>query len=109
MSGITAVSVLVLASTLSLSAQDAKGVSSEAAVAISPAVNCAAGSNNENADTDCEKRDTARFFLIAGQTEAVLRILCSTRAAIRAFDKFDGEKGCLKSVGLDPAVIKPAK
>ena len=34
---------------------------------------------------ECEKRDTARLFLIAGNSEAALRILCNTRTAIEVF------------------------
>jgi len=62
---------------------------------------------------ECEKRDTARLFLIAGNPEAALRILCNTRSAIEVFrpsgalgsDKYEdnvaGNNRCLQAVGLE--------
>jgi hypothetical protein len=62
---------------------------------------------------ECEKRDTARLFLIAGKQEAALRILCNTRTAIEVFrpngalgnDKYEdnvaGNNRCLQAVGLE--------
>jgi hypothetical protein len=62
---------------------------------------------------ECEKRDTARLFLVAGNPEAALRILCNTRTAIEVFrpngalgsDKYEdnvaGNKRCLQAVGLE--------
>jgi len=67
-------------------------------------------------ERECEKRDTARLFLLMGKPEAALRILCNTRSAIEVFrpggalgsDKFEdnaaGNAACLKSVGLEPIV-----
>jgi hypothetical protein len=34
---------------------------------------------------ECEKRDTARLFMVAGQREVALRILCSTRVVTGAY------------------------
>jgi hypothetical protein len=34
---------------------------------------------------ECQKRDTARLFLIARRPDAVIRILCDTRIARTAF------------------------
>lgn len=63
---------------------------------------------------ECEKRDTARLFLLLGKPDAALRILCDTRTAIEVFrpggalgsDKFEdnvaANKRCLQAVGLDP-------
>jgi hypothetical protein len=62
---------------------------------------------------ECEKRDTARLFLIVGKPEAALRILCNTRSAIEVSrpagalgsDKYEdnvaGNRRCLQSVGLE--------
>jgi len=51
----------------------------------------------------CEQRDTARMFIIAGKTDAALRILCSTKEARTAFGETTSESlRCLKSVGLEP-------
>jgi hypothetical protein len=62
---------------------------------------------------ECEKRDTARLFLLLGKPDAALRILCDTRTAIEVFrpggalgsDKFEdnvaANKRCLQSVGLE--------
>jgi hypothetical protein len=77
---------------------------------------CVAAGADAASLRECEKRDTARLFLIAGKPEAALRILCNTRTAIEVFrpsgalgsDKYEdniaGNKGCLQSVGLEPKV-----
>jgi hypothetical protein len=35
--------------------------------------------------TECQKRETARLFIILGKPEAALRVLCSTKVAKDAF------------------------
>ena len=51
---------------------------------------------------ECEKRDTARLFLIAGKPDAALRLLCATNESRRAFgDEKDGEPAkCMQAVGV---------
>ena len=60
----------------------------------------------------CELRETARLFLIAGQREAALRILCETTPAIEVFrpqgaltegkyeDNIAANHRCLQAVGI---------
>jgi hypothetical protein len=60
-----------------------------AAIVIPPAVSCAAQGMATPTDAvwiagECEKRETARFFLAMGQNKAALTILCDTRAAKEA-------------------------
>jgi hypothetical protein len=38
-----------------------------------------------DAITECQKRETARLFMVLGKSEAALRILCSTKVAKDAF------------------------
>lgn len=54
------------------------------------------------AKRECEKRDTARLFLVAGKPDAALRLLCSTNEARAAFgdDKNGEPTKCLQSVGV---------
>jgi hypothetical protein len=35
--------------------------------------------------TECQKRETARLFVVLGKPEAALRVLCSTKVAKDAF------------------------
>lgn len=35
--------------------------------------------------TECQKRETARLFIVLGKPEAALRVLCSTKVAKDAF------------------------
>ncbi len=35
--------------------------------------------------TECQKRETARLFVVLGRPEAALRVLCSTKVAKDAF------------------------
>jgi hypothetical protein len=80
---------------------DTKSTTAEAAIASGPVTVC---SPNE-AGSDCDKRDLARMFLIAGKPEAALRVLCSTFAARTAFgdDTHGGVPSrCLQSVGVEP-------
>ena len=80
---------------------DTQPMTAGAADVSSPVAVC---SPNETG-SDCDKRDLARWFLIAGKRDAPLRVLCSTFAARTAFgdDTRGGVPGkCLQSVGVEP-------
>jgi len=51
---------------------------------------------------ECEKRDTARLFLVAGKPDAALRLLCATNESRAAFgdDKNGVPVKCMQSVGV---------
>lgn len=51
---------------------------------IPPTTSCE-GSNNLDATAECQKRETARLFIILGKPEAALRVLCYTKQARDAF------------------------
>ena len=94
-------------------AQEKKSTIEELAAAggITP---CVVPTGDTVGQRECEKRDTARLFFMAGQPNAALRILCNTRAAIEVFrpngpvgsDKLEdnaaGNKRCLQDVGVEP-------
>jgi len=65
-------------------------------VEVLPAVQCSGRDIGDGWD-ECEKRDVARLFLAAGQTETAVRVLCATKGARDAM----GER-CLQVVGLEP-------
>ncbi len=45
--------------------------------------------------SECQKRETARLFIILGKPEAAVKVLCTTKAAR---DAFDGNlNACIKS------------
>jgi hypothetical protein len=102
----------VLVLTGILMAQEAKPNLAELAAATTVAT-CSSPANDPAIAHECEKRDTARLFLIMGKPEAALRILCNTRPAIEVFrpngalgsDKYEdnvaGNKACLQAVGID--------
>jgi hypothetical protein len=46
--------------------------------------------------TECQKRETARLFLILGRPDAALRVLCSTKVAKDAFGA--ASLDCLKEI-----------
>jgi hypothetical protein len=98
-------SLLILAVILSslAVAQDTKATS-ETAIASGPVTPCVSQADRPDTDAkhECEKRDTARLFLIAGKPEAALRMLCVTTEARAAFgdDKNGTPVKCLKSVGV---------
>jgi hypothetical protein len=85
-------------------AQDQKPTTADVAVASGQVTPCT--SMAEMRDTDgkheCEKRDTARLFLIAGKPDAALRLLCATTEARTAFgdDKNALPVKCLQAVGV---------
>jgi hypothetical protein len=78
---------------------------SEAAITSGPVTACVSQADRPDTDAkhDCEKGDTARLFLIAGKTDAALRMLCATTEAKAAFgdDKSGTPAKCLKSVGAE--------
>jgi hypothetical protein len=82
----------------------------EAAASSGPVTPCT--SMAEMRDTEgkheCEKRDTARLFLMAGRPDAALRLLCATNESRAAFgDDKNGEPlRCLQSVGVKTGVSK---
>ncbi len=105
--------VLGLALCAGVSAQDQKPSAVDTAVASGPVTACAVQGPVSDADgkRECEKRDTARLFLIAGKPDAALRLLCNTTAAIESF-RDPGSSGkyeenvaairkCQQSVGID--------
>jgi len=58
---------------------------------------------------ECEKRDTALLFLLIGQREAAVRVLCATNAAIDGFrpyskvkmeDNIEANRKCLEAAGV---------
>lgn len=79
--------------------------SPEIAVASGPVTACVSQADRPDTDAkhECEKRDTARLFLVAGKPDAALRMLCATTEARAAFgdDKNGTPAKCLKSVGVD--------
>jgi len=87
-------------------AQEAKPDMADVAVASGPVTVC----GDSNGKSECEKRDIARLFLIAGKPEAALFMLCNTKEARAAFrdDYQDGHNWiqadvptkCLRAVGL---------
>jgi hypothetical protein len=97
--------VLIAAVLLPLPAFGQTKSTSEAAIASGPVTACVSqvGLRDTDAKRECEKRDTARLFLIAGKPDAALRMLCATTEARAAFgdDKNGTPARCLKSVGVD--------
>ena len=90
----------VLGLSVSASAQD-KSAKSSADSASRPVTVCAVAVGTINvtseiltdAITECQKRDTARLFLIAGKPNAALRLLCDTGSARVAFgDDYEAER-----------------
>jgi hypothetical protein len=83
-------------------AQDQKPTTTDAATTSGPVTPCT--------ERECEKRDTARLFLIAGKPDAALRVLCTTAAAQDGFresdskgkdeDNFAASQRCKQSVGV---------
>jgi len=72
-------------------AQDQKPAAADAAIASGPVTSCTVQGPVADFDgkRECEKRDTARLFLIAGKPGAALRVLCTTTAATDSFREFD--------------------
>jgi hypothetical protein len=71
--------------------QDQKSASADIAIASGPVSPCMAQGSVSDPDgrRECEKRDTARLFLIAGKPDAALRVLCTTVAAEDSFREPD--------------------
>jgi hypothetical protein len=105
-----AIPTIALALALGANSQEAKPNAAE--LAASSGVTPCTGT--DVSERECEKRDTARLFLLMGKPEAALRILCNTRSAIEVFrpggalgsDKYEenaaGNVRCLQSVGVEP-------
>lgn len=90
-----------------------KTIDNAPALAASMSVQSCFGQGVEPATQhQCELRETARMFLIAGQREAALRILCETTPALEVFrpegalgpGKFEqniaANRRCLESMGI---------
>jgi hypothetical protein len=103
-----------LALCLTAAAQD-KPTTAVAAAASGEVTLCGTGAGKDPGATssECEKRDIARLFLIAGKPEAALYMLCNTKEARGTFrdDYQDGHNWiqadipvkCLKVVGITPS------
>src|SRR5580693_1782124 len=98
-----AITILALALCGTVLAQDQKPTTADVAVASGQVTPCTSMAEMRDTDAkhECEKRDTARLFLIAGKPEAALRLLCSTTEARSAFgdDKGAQPVKCLQAVG----------
>jgi len=85
-----------------VSAQDRS--TSELAAASGPVTPCTSMAEMRDSEGkhECEKRDTARLFLIAGKPDAALRLLCATNESRAAFgdDKNGVPVKCMQSVGV---------
>jgi len=67
-------------------AQTQEKPDNSAALAASMGVTTCSGTGvDPGAQHQCDLRETARLFLVAGQREAALRILCETTAAQEVF------------------------
>lgn len=93
---------------------------SEAAVASGTVTLCETMPNNTGplGPAECQKRDTARLFLIAGKPGAALRLLCDTQVARTAFgDDYEAEHHqwvhpvipakCLQAIGISTGQGRP--
>lgn len=93
---------LAMAFCVSVAAQDK--TNQELAIASGPVTPCTslAEMRDSEGKHECEKRDTARLFLIAGKPDAALRLLCATNESRVAFgdDKNGEPTKCLQSVGV---------
>jgi hypothetical protein len=82
----------------------------EAAISSGPVTPCTSMAEMRDAEGKhkCEKRDTARLFLIAGKPDAALRLLCATNESRAAFgDDKNGEPvKCMQSVGVKTGATK---
>ena len=99
--------ILVLA--IASQAQEPSTADRATAHSIQP---CTINASDGGGQKECEKRDTALLFLLVGQKEPALRILCDTRVALEVFrpngalgaDKYEdnvaANKRCLESVGI---------
>ena len=86
--------------------------SDAAALTASMTVLPCAGQGDATNIHQCELRETARLFLVAGQREAALRILCETTPAIEVFrpqgaltggkyeDNIAANQRCLDAMGI---------
>jgi hypothetical protein len=76
----------------------------ELAAASGPVTPCTSMAEMRDSEGkhECEKRDTARLFLIAGKPDAALRLLCATNESRAAFgdDKNNEPIKCMQAVGV---------
>lgn len=89
-----------------------KASDTAALVASMTVLPCATPQADSTNVHQCELRETARLFLIAGQREAALRILCETTPALEVFrpqgaliggkyeDNIAANHRCLEAVGI---------
>lgn len=95
--------------TIAMHAQEPSTADRATAHSIQP---CTINASDGGGQKECEKRDTALLFLLVGQKEPALRILCNTRVALEVYrpggalgtDKFEdnvaANKRCLDAVGI---------
>jgi len=79
---------LIVALLLGASVAQAQEKSSDNAPALAASmsvVSCSGPGVDPGIQHQCDLRETARLFLVAGQREAALRILCETTAAQEVF------------------------
>ena len=84
---------LVLSFALPVLSQDTKPAVWGVSISDVPVALCGVGAGTTGvtsevlaqAITECQKRDTARLFLVAGKPNAALRLLCDTQSARVAF------------------------
>ena len=100
--------LIVLALTLCVGAQQPQATPSTAEMATAHNTN-ACGNGSDASQKECSKRDTALLFLLLGQREAAVRILCTTDAAVEGFrpylhtssaENIEANKKCLEAAGL---------
>jgi hypothetical protein len=103
-----ALAFLACASFVPASAQEKS--TTEAAISSGPVTPCTSMAEMRDSEGkhECEKRDTARLFLVAGKTDAALRLLCATNESRAAFgdDKSGEPVKCLQSVGVRTGAAK---
>lgn len=102
-----AIALTVFGLALCVSALAQNKSTADAAAASGPVTPCTSMAEMRDSEgkRECEKRDTARLFLIAGKPDAALRLLCATNESRTAFgDDKNGEPAkCLQSVGVQAA------
>jgi len=108
MSKSIAVALLGLSLSIPVLAQDKSAA--DVAISSGPVTPCTSMAEMRDSEGkhECEKRDTARLFLIAGKPNAALRLLCATNEARAAFgDDKNGEPfKCMQSVGVKTGATK---
>jgi len=103
--------VCLLLSPLALGQDKSEAATTSGPVTVCHATGGTSGGTPSDVVSECEKRDIARLFLIAGNTKAALQMLCNTKEARATFhdDYQDGHNWikadvpvkCLRAVGVD--------